>query len=50
MNDLLRKNGETPQNFKPTNQDAVELKRVASNFEDSRGKLALMRDELHSVP
>lgn len=50
VNDLLRKNGETPQNFKPTNQDAVELKRVASNFEDSRGKLALMRDELHSVP
>ncbi|KAI5956637.1 cnxG [Candida margitis] len=50
VNDLLRKNGETPQNFKPTQRDAVELKRVASNFEESRGRQGLMRDEVHSVP
>ncbi|CAD1810352.1 hypothetical protein FOB58_002337 [Candida parapsilosis] len=50
VNDLLRKNGETPQNFKPTERDTIELKRVASNFEESRGRQALMRDEVHSVP
>ncbi|KAI5966613.1 WAR1 [Candida theae] len=50
VHDLIRKNGETPQNFKPNNRETVELNRVTSNFEDSRGRSSLTRDEAHSVP